>query len=433
MKKIDKSRELLLGGITMHLKGFSLKDIQDFYEKQFILQNIEDNDKALIKYLTLTTIRNRGIIEKIMRKFLKKPLKKKLLEPKSGIMLGITQILYSKIPGYAAVNSVVNLYNGKKEKWKPLVNALLRKVNSEKISFKTEKNNNLLNIPDWLKNSWLKQYGKITTNKIINSIFEEPIIDLKIKRNINNLKKSLNAKILIKNTLRLKSKGDIKSLEGFKEGMWWVQDIAAQLPVKIMGNIKNKNIIEICGAPGGKTAQMLNEGAAVTTIEISKRRALMLKNNIERLKLESKIKIICEDARKWVPEKKADITLVDVPCSSTGTLRKNPDVMWLKSQEDIKELVSLQKELLAAAIKCTNKNGIIIYCNCSLQFEEGESVVDYFLQNSLVKLTKVNKKNINGYPMEIINKGFIRTLPFMYNEYGGMDGFFIARLRKTSL
>ena len=138
MKKIDKSRELLLCGITMHLKGLSLKDIQDFYEKQFILQNIEDNDKALVKYLTLTTIRNRGIIEKIMRKFLKKPLKKKLLEPKSGIMLGITQILYSKIPGYAAVNSVVNLYNGKKEKWKPLVNALLRKVNSEKISFKTD-------------------------------------------------------------------------------------------------------------------------------------------------------------------------------------------------------------------------------------------------------------------------------------------------------
>ena len=249
-------------------KRFFFKDIQDFYEKQFILQNIEDNDKALIKYLTLTTIRNRGIIEKIMRKFLKKPLKKKLLEPKSGIMLGITQILYSKIPDYAAVNSVVSLFNGKREKWKPLVNALLRKVNSEKTSLKTEKNNNLINIPDWLKNSWIKQYGKITTNKIINSLFEEPTIDLKIKRNINYLKKSLNAKILIKSTLRLKPKGDIKSLEGFKEECGGYKTLLHNCR-KIMGNIKNKNIIEICGARGGKTAQMLNEGAAVTTIEIS--------------------------------------------------------------------------------------------------------------------------------------------------------------------
>ena len=134
MKKKDKARELIFKGILMHLRGVSLKDLNEYYEEKFYFLRLNEKDKALIKFITLTTIRNRGIIENIMNKYLKKPLKEKMLEPKSGIMLGISQILFSRIPSYASVNTVVDLFYGKNQKWKPLVNALLRKVVKEKIT-----------------------------------------------------------------------------------------------------------------------------------------------------------------------------------------------------------------------------------------------------------------------------------------------------------
>ena len=370
MRKKDKARELIFKGILMHLRGVSLKDLNQFYEEKFYSLRLNEKDKALIKFITLTTIRNRGIIENIMNKYLKKPLKEKMLEPKSGIMLGISQILFSRIPSYASVNTVVDLFYGKNQKWKPLVNALLRKVVKEKITLMQLIENKILNIPLWLKNSWFKQFGKDKAIKIINSIFEDPTIDIKVKSSINDWKKVLDANLICNDTLRIRTKGDIKKLKGFKEGKWWIQDIAAQLPVKIMGEIKDKKIIELGAAPGGKTAQMLNKGAIVTSIEISKKRTALLKKNLNRLNFTKNNKIICEDARKWIAKEKSDIIIVDVPCSSTGTLRKNPDVMWHKKEEDINKLKIIQLDLLNTAINLTTTNGIIIYSSCSLQFEE---------------------------------------------------------------
>ena len=335
MKNIDKSRELIFEGILMHLKGYSLKETYDFYEKKYQEFNINEKDKSLIKYLTLAAIRNRGIIENIMNRYLEKPLKKRLLEPKSGIMLGITQILFSRIPTYASVNTVVELYYGKRRIWRSFVNALLRKVSNEKKILDKISNNILLNVPSWLKKSWKQQFGKDNTNKIIKAIFQEPPIDINVKNNPEDWKKTLNAKYLVNNTLRIKNIGNIKKLEGYKEGKWWVQDLAAQLPVKIMGEIKGKKIIEFCAAPGGKTAQMLNAGAFVTALEVSKKRTEMLKNNIERLRLSKNFKVICEDARHFITSERFGITILDVPCSSTGTIRKNPDVMWHKKKRHI--------------------------------------------------------------------------------------------------
>ena len=150
---------------------------------------------------------------------------------------------------------------------------------------------------------------------------------------------------------------------------------------------------------------------------------------MNRLNFTKNNKIICEDARKWIAKEKSDIIIVDVPCSSTGTLRKNPDVMWHKREEDIYKLKITQLDLLNTAINLTAIKGIIIYSSCSLQFEEGEEVIKYFLEKKLVKLLHIRKDEINGYPEEILNKGLIRTLPYMYNK-GGMDGFFIARMLK---
>ena len=430
MKKDYKSREFIFRGILMHLKEFSLNEINDYYEKIFQSYSVSEKDKALIKYVTLTTIRYRGFIEKTINLYLKKPLNKKMLEAKSGIMVGITQILFSRIPIYASVNTTVDLFRGNKKKWRPLVNALLRKVSRDKEKLIKKSLNKSINIPNWLIKTWQKQYGNQKTTKIIDSIFVEPAIDIFVKKNLVAAKENFDADLILNDTIRTKKPGNLKEISGYKEGEWWIQNIAAQLPVKILGNIKNKKIIELCAAPGGKTAQMLHEGAFVTSIEISKKRTHLLKKNIERLKLASNHRIVCADARKWKPNKKSEMTIVDVPCSSTGTLRKNPDVMWQKSIKTITEMNKLQKELLNTAINLTITNGTIIYCNCSLQFEEGEEIINYFLIKRKVKLVKINIKEIKGYPANIINKGLIRTLPYMYNDFTGMDGFFIARLKK---
>ena len=196
-------------------------------------------------------------------------------------------------------------------------------------------------------------------------------------------------------------------------------------------NIKNKEVFDLCAAPGGKTAQLLNQGAKVKAIDVSKKKITLLFNNIKRLNLSDNLNIINKDIRDWEPIKKTNYLLLDVPCSATGTVRKNPDVIWNKKQEDIVRLSIIQKELLKKAINMVNKNGIIIYCNCSMQKEEGEEVIDYILKRKKVILDPISNKEIPNYPKDIINNGLIRTFPYMFEEKGGMDGFFVARLIKV--
>jgi 16S rRNA (cytosine967-C5)-methyltransferase len=195
-----------------------------------------------------------------------------------------------------------------------------------------------------------------------------------------------------------------------------------------MGKIKNKKILDLCAAPGGKTLQMLNQGAIVRAIDISKERTEMLKKNIQRINICKNLEVKCVDLRTLKEEAIYDVVLLDAPCSGTGTFRKNPDVVWIKNKSDVIKNSKTQKELLIKALSFVKKGGFLIYSNCSLQYEEGEYLIDDLVKKNIIKIDKINEKEISDYPREIINKGLIRTLPYMYN--GGMDGFFIARIKK---
>ena len=195
-----------------------------------------------------------------------------------------------------------------------------------------------------------------------------------------------------------------------------------------MGNIKNKTILDLCASPGGKTAQMLNEGAIVKAIDISIQRVEKLKNNINRVGLCKNFQAEVLDFMSINLKAKFDVVLLDAPCTGTGTFRKNPDVLWIKSKKDVIKNSIKQKKMLIKALKFVKENGILIYSNCSLQFEEGERIINNLIKNKTIVLDKVLRNEIIDYPKEIINKGLIRTLPYMYN--GGMDGFFIARIKK---
>ena len=392
--------------------------------------NFDIRDKAFVKNLIMVSIRNRGTIEFILNKYLARPLPKNKIIIKAILIMGIAQIIYLRTENYAAVNSSVNFFTGPLKKWRSLANAILRKITLKEGEDKKiyEKK---INIPSWLYENWIKQHGDKKTEKIIKSIMIEPYIDLKIKKDFDLWKDKIKGLNIFNNTIRVNKIGDLINLAGYSEGAWWVQNIASQLPVMLFKNIKNKEVIDLCAAPGGKTAQLLNQGAKVKAIEVSKKKITLLFNNIKRLNLSDNLNIINKDIRNWEPINKTNYLLIDVPCSATGTVRKNPDVIWNKKQEDIIRLSIIQKELLEKAINMVEKDGIIIYCNCSMQKEEGEGVIDYILKGKKVTLDPISYKEIPNYPKNIINNGLIRTFPYMFEEKGGMDGFFVARLIKV--
>ena len=303
MKNKDKSRTIVKIGVHKHLQGLTLKEIEVIQDEYFKENNLDIRDKAFVKNLTLTSIRNRGILENVIAKYLDRPLPKKLTEIKAILIMGVAQILFTRTEDYAAVNTTVNFFEGRLKKWRGLSNAILRKIIREE-NYKNKKYELRLNVPKWLYKVWKKQYGEKNTETIVSYIFKESTLDLKIKKDFDFWKKEIRGEQIAYNTLRLNKSCDPKKISGYKEGAWWVQNLAAQIPVELMGNIKNEKVLDLCAAPGGKTAQLLNEGAIVTALDISEKKINKLTSNISRLNLEKNLTAIPKDFLKWNSEKK---------------------------------------------------------------------------------------------------------------------------------
>jgi 16S rRNA (cytosine967-C5)-methyltransferase len=185
----------------------------------------------------------------------------------------------------------------------------------------------------------------------------------------------------------------------------------------------------LCAAPGGKTAQLAAAGAEVVAIEQSERRATRLRANLERLRLDPRIEIA--DARTWRPERPLSHVLLDAPCSATGTIRRHPDIAWHKTQDDVQRMAALQRQLLDAAIEMLAPGGVLVYASCSLQPEEGLEVIEHALARGLpIARAPVRPGELGGLPIDVTAEGDVRTLPCDLAGRGGLDGFFIARLRR---
>ena len=197
-----------------------------------------------------------------------------------------------------------------------------------------------------------------------------------------------------------------------------------------LGDVTDKTIVDLCAAPGGKTMQLAAAGAKVTAVDISKNRLKRLEENLERCNLSAKV--VKGDGKTWQPEHPVDIVLVDAPCSATGTIRHQPDVLHLKTEKDMHRLARVQKEILENASHMVKSGGVLMYCTCSLQFEESERVVEAFLsQSSDFSLSSFTSDDVFGWDEMLDKSGMIRILPFHLQETGGMDGFFIARLIRS--
>jgi len=214
-------------------------------------------------------------------------------------------------------------------------------------------------------------------------------------------------------------------LPGYRDGAWWVQDLAATLPARLLGQGEGRRVLDLCAAPGGKTLQLAAAGWHVTALDISKRRLERVQDNLARTNLAADI--VVADALAWEPEQRFDAVLLDAPCTATGTCRRHPDVLHRIGPRQIADMAALQARLLERATGWLTPGGRLVYAVCSLEPEEGEA------QAPPVGLTPdpIRAEELPAGLMPT-SQGWLRTDPGMLAEHGGMDGFFVARWRAAS-
>lgn len=416
------------------------RSLAEVLEMELSKSKLDLRDRAFIRLLATIVLRNLGVIDDLISHYLKREVHKQV---KNILRMGVAQIVYLKTPPHAGVDTSVQLA----EKlnltgYKGLINAVLRKVAQNNGVMRTIQDQVKLNTPCWLWERWQTFYGNELCYQIAQANLQEAALDLTVKKDPLKWAEKIKGELLPTGSVRLKNKGLITEIEGFNTGDWWVQDASASLPVKVLGEIRGLRVADLCAAPGGKTAQLINQGAIVTAIDRSQSRMQKLEKNLARLNFTCEI--IIEDAVKWFAKKKDhielfDAVLVDAPCLATGTIRRNPDLVILKKPQDLIKINTLQKKLLTTAFEMVKPGGTVVYAVCSLEKEEGEACVEEILKqnhNVLLKPIKpgefqeidhlINDDDQKGV---IIENGCVRILPFCL---GGMDGFFMARfIRKV--
>jgi 16S rRNA (cytosine967-C5)-methyltransferase len=392
------------------------------------LKRLDEKDRGFVRHLCATTLRRLGQIDALIDHCLDKPIQKRALDIRYFLQIGVTQILFLKTPPHAAVDTTVNLadYYG----FKPLkgfVNAVLRRITKEGDALLAAQDAERLNTPNWLWQSLSSAYGEAIARQIAQAHLNEPPLDITVKENPDTWATTLEGTVLPTGSVRRTHAGTITTLPGFDDGSWWVQDTAAALPAHLLGNVQGQSVIDLCAAPGGKTAQLALGGASVIALDRSAGRLKILRENLRRLSLSAEV--IQGDARSWQPAEPVDSVLIDAPCSATGTIRRHPDISWLKSIEDVETLALRQQELLSAAATMVRPGGTIVFCTCSLQAEEGPAQITAFLdQHRGFMRNQITKDEVFGLQDTLTELGELRTLPHHMAEHGGMDGFFAARL-----
>jgi 16S rRNA (cytosine967-C5)-methyltransferase len=352
------------------------------------------------------------------------------------LLIGAAQILWMDVPDHAAVDLAVRLVQADRRaaKYAGLVNAVLRRCAREGQALIDDVKDQALDVPPWLLTRWIAHYGEAAAKEIAAAISHEPPLDLTVKSDAAQWATRLHGEVLLTGTVRTPLHGSVTMLPGFDEGQWWVQDAAAALPVRLFGDLAGRAIVDLCAAPGGKTAQLAHGGAQVTALDRSPARVARLRGNLARLSLDAET--VAADACDWTTDKMFDGVLIDAPCTSTGTVRRHPDVAWLKQESDIAALAAQQAKLIRRGLALLKPGGVLVYCTCSLEPEEGEQVVAALLAaESGVRRQPVDSVELGGLAELITAEGDVRTLPSHLPHadpvMAGLDGFYAGRLVKS--
>lgn len=393
-----------------------------------------ESDRALVRAILNSTLRHLPRIDAAIASLLETPLPEGARALHHVLAVGAAQILYLDVPDHSAVDLAVEQANQdpRNRRFAKLVNAILRRVGREKERILADVAG-IPPMPAWFIERLTRAYGKEAALAISESQLEPAAIDLTVKSDAAGWANRLNGVVLPTGGIRLSAfEGGIPSLDGFEEGEWWVQDAAASIPAKLFGDLTGKRVADLCAAPGGKTAQLIVAGGSVTAVDQSENRLKRLRSNLERLGLEAET--IATDLTKFEPSERFDAILLDAPCSSTGTTRRHPDVLWTKGSEDIAKLAALQERLLRHAVTLLNPGGVLVFSNCSIDPLEGEEVVARLLEDvKSVERVPIDAGKWPGMEQAITPLGEFRTLPTMLDTpdgfASGLDGFYAAVLR----
>ena len=394
----------------------------------------DGRDRALANRLVTTALRRHGQIDAMLAELLDKGL-----PPRSGsfealLRLSLAQLVF--LPDLGAHSALflaveATKRDGKARHLAGLMNAVLRRAQAGSARYGTL--DEALLLPARFRRSWGEAYGEAALRGFAEALLAGAPLDLTLRDDGDDLAAVLDAEPLIADSVRLERRDrPVDALPFYAEGRWWVQDVAAALPARFMELPAGSAVLDLCAAPGGKTAQLLKAGYRVTALDNDARRLERLRANMDRLGYRPDI--VEADAGNFVPAALFDGVLLDAPCSATGTFRRHPEVLWHRSAEDIAGRVQLQRTLLANALRCLAVGGTLIYCVCSLEPEEGEAQADWAL-HALPGLERlpIAPEALPGLDGAVTRDGYVRTHPSMRLGRGnaGMDGFFVARFRRT--
>lgn len=392
---------------------------------------LNEADRGLVKAILQSALRHLPRIEAIISSLLDNPLPDGARSLHHLLVVAAAQMLYLDVPDHSAVDLAVEQANGdpRSRRFAKLVNAILRRIGREKANLLSSVED-LPCMPDWFMQRLTEVYGRESALAIAASQLEPPTIDLTVKADAEGWAERLGGQVLPTGSVRLdRFRGSVTALEGFDDGAWWVQDAAAAIPAKLFGDLTDKRVADLCAAPGGKTAQLVLAGGDVLAVEQSKTRLKRLESNLARLGLPADT--LCTDLLTIDEAESFDAILLDAPCSSTGTTRRHPDVLWTKDAGDIAKLAALQEKLLRHAVSLLKPGGRLVFSNCSIDPSEGEDVVDRVLADMPgLRLVAINPSDWPGLATAITPRGEFRTTPAMLAKQGGLDGFYAAVIAK---
>jgi 16S rRNA (cytosine967-C5)-methyltransferase len=387
---------------------------------------LEPRDRAFAHALAATALRHHGEIDAAIDRFLSKPLPRSSGAARDILRLGIAQLHYLSSEAHAAIDLSVELAKAdpKAKHFAGLVNAVLRKAAHAAPIAEAHRN-----MPAWLWVDLTAAYGPEKAFAIANAHMQEAALDISVKRDPEKWAAALGGTVLPTGSIRIeKFNGTVTDLAGFHDGAWWVQDAAAALPVKLLGDVQGKRILDLCAAPGGKTAQLASLGAQVTAVDHSAARMARVRENLKRLQLDAEL--VTGDVLTLPGAPLYDAVLLDAPCSATGTMRRHPDLAHLRTEKQVQELRRLQSRMLGRAAELVRPGGIMVYCVCSLLPSEGETQIARFLaEHPDFSNASIRQEDMGGMKHFLTPTEFLRTLPFMeIGSFSGLDGFFAARL-----
>jgi 16S rRNA (cytosine967-C5)-methyltransferase len=397
-------------------------------------QRLDPRDRGLARAIVGYALRRHGQIDDAVGRFLNRPLPDDAGTLKAVIAVAVAQIMFMDAADHAAVAIGVELCGTDKaaQPFKGVVNAVLRRVSENKAAILAEQDAVALNTPVWLMDRWSAAYGEDTARAIAEMNAIEPTLDLSVKSDPEGWATRLGGVRLPNGSVRVAVTGAIEKIDGYEEGAWWVQDAAATLPVRLLGDVSGKKVIDLCAAPGGKTAQLAALGADVTALDVSYHRLQRLERNLHRLGL--KANLVKADATEWLGGT-FDMVLLDAPCTATGTLRRHPDGAVSKKPADVATMAALQRKLIDQAIRMLRPGGLLVYATCSLEPEEGPDQIRRLrLIEAPLDVVPATADELFGLTEIVTPDGFVRTLPSHLRledrRLSGLDGFFAARLRR---